>query len=164
MSDGMSDLDGDGYAETQYMDTNADGYHDVVRVDGDLDGTFDTYYADTNLDGAWDVVVVDGDENGLPETVALDSDYDGYYETAQVDTNGDGLADTFVADYDKDGNYSAGASFPDGGFTAAAPWDPAAAAVSVPISGMLWQMGLESDGFADSGSSIDGVNGGYKGP
>ena len=114
------DLDGDGYEETTYIDTNGDGTYDVslvdfdrdgyselLAIDSDGDGNFEEMHWDHDKDGYSEVIAVDTDGNGLYDTAYEDLDGDGIYEKKYVDSDEDGHSETLFVDSDGDGIYDA---------------------------------------------------------
>lgn len=98
---------------SQYLDTNADGYVDGIAV-RNADGTTDIF-VDQDQNGAFEGAVryrsdgvaaaafVDADENGAYEVAMVDQTGNGVLDTTVVDTTGDNQLDTVVADLNENG-------------------------------------------------------------
>ena len=87
-------------AETQYVDSDYDGYTETVITDSDGDGYHDTVLVDADYDGQADVAGYDNrpDEVFTPDVVAVDSDGDGTADVAFDDINFDGTFDSVIHD------------------------------------------------------------------
>ncbi len=92
----VSDLDADGNADVISADTNADGKIDTELYDVDDDGVIDAGVQDTNNDGVADVFMSDTNGDGEPDVVEVDEDYDGVVDYSVRDTDFDGNADEVV--------------------------------------------------------------------
>ena len=117
LSDTIDDIDFDGLPDHLDLDTDADGFLDVVEggvldiggVDSDADGTLDNMH-DSDNDLVPDVVDVDfvggedTDTDGIADsfdasvTGGDDADGDGIDDAGDPDANGDGMAD-LISDY-----------------------------------------------------------------
>ena len=117
LSDAIDDIDLDGLPDHLDLDTDADGFLDVVEggvldiggVDSDVDGTLDNMQ-DSDNDLVPDVVDVDfvggedADTDGIVDsfdasiTGGNDADGDGIDDAGDPDANGDGMAD-LISDY-----------------------------------------------------------------
>src|SRR5262245_9931557 len=62
---------------TYIIDSDNDGYADVVAVDADSDGIIDRAFVDTDHDHKLDTVLVDSDDNGTVDAEYADTDGDG---------------------------------------------------------------------------------------
>ncbi|GAA3237913.1 hypothetical protein GCM10017691_37490 [Pseudonocardia petroleophila] len=80
----QADLDGDGYYETNLLDSNEDGELDTVLVDIQGDRYVDiAAFDNTPGDGTFvaDVIALGFDGDGLADVVLDDTDLDGIFET-----------------------------------------------------------------------------------
>ncbi|MFI5840880.1 hypothetical protein ACIA8K_14365 [Catenuloplanes sp. NPDC051500] len=92
----VSDLDSDGTADVISADTDGDGRIDTELYDVDDDGVIDAGVQDTNSDGVADVFMSDTNHDGAPDVVEVDEDYDGEVDYSVRDTDYDGNADEIV--------------------------------------------------------------------
>jgi hypothetical protein len=93
------DMDGDGFAELEFFDSNGDSF---------IDSSAKTFFTDTDGDGLVDSIVTDYDlgNDGQIDAISYmtDTNHDGigdtYGEVIGYDTDGDGLIDTFTVSED----------------------------------------------------------------
>ncbi|MFN3850360.1 MAG: hypothetical protein ACK4NY_13075 [Spirosomataceae bacterium] len=96
--DNPSDLDTDGIANNNGLDTLPNAWGGLPARDSDGDGVYDINDLDDDNDGVTDTVegAADKDGDGIPNCRDLDSDNDGINDVREadgVDANNDGLAD-----------------------------------------------------------------------
>lgn len=96
--DSPTDLDTDGIANNNGLDTLPNAWGGLPARDSDGDGVYDVNDLDDDNDGILDTVegIADKDGDGIPNCRDLDSDNDGINDVREadgVDANNDGLAD-----------------------------------------------------------------------
>src|SRR6266511_4862068 len=84
-----------GHGTETLIDTNKDGYADVVDIDADGDGDIDAEYSHTFGSGhQLNTLAVDTNNDGRPDLVEFDRNHDGHVDQGDLDRNYDGHVDT----------------------------------------------------------------------